>query len=206
MPYDEETKTLIINQNSICVDLDYWVNKVILKFTLNKNYIKKPIYTDKSNFINNSFISLLFNEEFDNDSYIYLYSEVIDKESWNQNYKSRLMLFPNTSGLFKPSNTNTEFDFNIFDLKSDDLSLLDILLSYKNNNTVDISIINFEALTTKLSKLIYFYLDLKLNNNYSNYVFNIESESLGFKNLLEDFYELFLSDLIFKKISDKKIT
>jgi len=58
--------------------------------------------------------------------------------------------------------------------------------------------VRYDILGTKLSKLIYLYLDLKIYNNYSHYDNNLIVSS---GRLLESCYEVYVLDQIYKIIS-----
>jgi len=60
-------------------------------------------------------------------------------------------------------------DFNIFQITVGEKQMLDLLLDFRMNRPVDLTKVIYNDLTSSLSKLIYIYLDLEINNNYENY-------------------------------------
>jgi hypothetical protein len=129
------------------------------------------------------------------------------------------MIYPTTSQYYEISDsTNGE---NLFLLENDDFELLNCLLSYRNitDSTSSINIIdstsntffdidsntlstNYNILNTNLSKLIYIYLKLKIDNDISIYS-NLTSPISDVNNVLENFYESFIVDKIFIYLSSQ---
>ena len=79
--------------------------------------------------------------------------------------------------------------------------MLDLLLTYRTDSTavINLSSIIYENLSTPLSKLIYIYLNFKINNDYTEFDNSIPLSSSV--QVLENFYESYLVDTIFKHIS-----
>ena len=99
---------------------------------------------------------------------------------------------------------------NVFNLQQDDLTLLDALLQFRTDSTsvtiIDSAITLLDSttnilyatygnLSTYLSKLIFLYLDLEINSNFSNYD-NTSLVSNG--DPLTTLYEFYLIDKYFE--------
>jgi hypothetical protein len=162
-------------------------------------------------------VELLCNENFPYDSYTYLYKNEDRRQCWPTITRQRLMIYP-SSKYYIPDNSGD----NIFDLKTQDFTLLDTLLQYRHDSTsltivdsTSISLVtdstantailyaNFESLNTPLSKLIYLYLDLKIYNNYENYD-NLTLITTG--TLLETCFELKLIDEYFAFMTNREVS
>jgi len=122
-----------------------------------------------------------------------------------------LMIYPTQAKYYKCSSVG---DLNVFNLNSDDIIMLNMLMVYRkgfNIYTYDeqpyvmpFSQIDYvNDLSSTLSKLIYAYLDLRVNGKY--YYFDNENlfvKSSGVKGLLETFFELFLYENLFTYVSN----
>ena len=108
------------------------------------------------------------------------------------------------NGSCYPTDSTSVFTLNFFDLKFDDFRLLNELLIYRTDSTAaSIADIVYSDLTTNLSKLIYIYLDLKLNENY--FLYDDLTLISSSDNPLESTYECYVADEIFKFISNKEV-
>ena len=199
-------------------DLNHWIYQYVLNSKLNKYIYLIPSIINETSLPEKSFLELLFNENYNNDKYYYLYEENTLNSTWPINIRNRLMIYPTLSRYFEiTDSTNGE---NIFLLQNDDLILLNALLSYRNNPDT-ISIIdstsetsfdiltkilstNYNILSTNLSKLIFLYLKLKIYNDitiYGNLTDNISEDD----NILECFYESYVLDQIFIYVSSNSV-
>lgn len=187
----------------IIPELLFYTQNYVLNSNVNKSKI--PFTTFDGNFLegNKSFIRLLFDESWPGEfnSYRYLYREE-DKTFAPDVLRRRMMLYPTTSKYYLCDSDSTSIcNLNIFNLQPDDIYMLNNLLQYRIDSTSlnFIQIIsNYPSLSTNLSKLIFVYLNFKINEVYTNFD-SIISDS---ENILEMFYESFIGDLIFTKISN----
>ena len=119
------------------------------------------IYLDE----NKSFIRLLFDDGWQSydHNYRYLY-RVAPKTAIPQEVLLRLMVYPISARYYlSDSDDPTICNLNIFNLQPDDLMMLDKLLEYRLDATsASIIGIDYDTLTTNLSKLIYIFLDLEI--------------------------------------------
>ncbi len=186
-------------------ELLYYTNQYIMNSTANKYKIPFPPTFNSSNLgENKSFIRLLFDESWPPTltSYRYLYRYESCMNSAPSEIQSRLRLYPEHSELYVCDSDSTAVCFlNIFNLQDDDLMMLDKLLQYRIDSTsVNIVSIDYNNLSTTLSKLIYVYLAFKILHDYSYFDTSdpISEEDL----ILENFYESYLTDIIFMYISN----
>lgn len=105
--------------------------------------------------------------------------------------------------VFSPGET-TKLGYNVINIEDDDITMLELLRRYKSSETISLDNIEYNNLTTVLSKLIYQFLDLKINDNYDIIdKINILSEditNLTSRNLIELFYELYLMNECYRDL------
>lgn len=164
-----------------------------------------------------SFITMLFDECYALDYYKYLYVEIQDKLSWPAVVRRRLNVYPISARYME---INDDTGRNLFNLQTDDVTLLDALLAYRVDETslvvVDTTSIttttlvydsttglttlttSLDSLTTELSQLIFVYLDLVVNQNTLNYNSNVP---ISTDYSLQTIYELFVVDKYFEYMS-----
>jgi hypothetical protein len=165
------------------------------------NHISVPEFVSLDNSIpTNSFLRLLFDEKYDEENYTYMFSEK-NLLSFNKKIRERLNYFKIS---ILPIISDDSGNINAFNIVEDDILLLNKLLEFRLTDNSDISNINFENLSTNLSKLIFIYLDLKINSNYSSLDYiNLLSQEL---NILENLFELYLVNESHKIIKDWEIS
>lgn len=189
---------MTLSKTRVVPDLLYYANKFIVNSVANKSKIPFPPDFPIVYLVDNkSFIRLLFDETWTGDSYRYLFREEIDKLSIPSDLLRRMMVYPCTSKYYV---SDSESDENIFNLQSDDITMLDKLLQYRIDSTsATITDIVYDDLETNLSKLIYMYLDFKINLNYTT--FETSTPISTEDEPLENFFESFISDTIFIYLS-----
>lgn len=206
----------MLYSTKLIAEFQHEFNKFIAISALNK--YKLPVPTDIPDIyfiVKNSFIKLLFSEEWIYNTYFYLFMENTSRISWPSPIRTRLCIYPYSSQFFELTSDGTS-GVNFFMLEPDDLTLLDALLPYRLGETITIQESNsntfdsntntlyssFSSLTTRLSKLIFLYLKLKVMNVYSDYDnTTIISDSTS---TLEMAYETYVIDEMFKFITEKQ--
>ncbi len=205
-------------------ELQLWSNRFILHSSVNKYEVPYPLYDLTHCYPQGSFISLLFDDGYPYDYYEHLYAEKTDRLAWPWVVRQRLLIYPRSA---KYEIINTATGTNLFLLKQDDFTMLDGLLAFRvdvNDSTANdstsviliddssaaVSIVfdstsnittitaSMTTLTTELSKLIFVYLDLCLNNNTSNYD---STEPISTDHALQTIYELYILDKYFDVLS-----
>ena len=144
-----------------------------------------------------NFFALLFDNAYSDDHYVFTFSEV-DLLSFSNVIRERLK----TTGVsckFYISDSDSTFDY--FNVEGEVRILLDLLLEYRLTNSCDLSSVNYQGLENKLSKLIFQYLDLMINDNTSYFEENAFSDSDA---VLQNMYESYLLNEAHKKIKNMK--
>jgi hypothetical protein len=181
-------------------DLPVTFSKVVIRSNLNKSMIPfgSEYISDEIPF-DNSFIDVLFRDDYNFDFYRYLYRRDIERETWPSIVLTRLMLDPLNSQYFRCDGNDPNLHiYNLYALQSDDLLMIDKLLLYRNNQVTNYENINYNDLTTNLSKMIYIYLDVKIHDNNSKYLPGISMSGQG--DVLEACFEVYLVENIFNQI------
>lgn len=215
---------MTLDNTSLIPEFQHFFYNYVLRSVINKNKIPLPVDIDPIFIENESVIELLSNDIFPYNTYSYLYINQEDRLSWPSLVRHRLMIYPSSEFLIHDINGN-----NIFNLQSDDFSMLNVLLQYRHDSTSvtiigidstsdstafiivtdstsETSVIygNVDGLNTTLSKLIYLYLDLHINKNYLSYynIPNIISDGT----MLSTYFELKLIDDYFTYMSAREIS
>lgn len=207
---------MTIASTIVIPELQYWINRFVVGSAVNKNGVSAPSVIDPLYLPEKSFIELLFNDSYPWDEYNYVY-KLQEKGSWPIPISIRLNIYPASAKYYELSRDST--GENLFLLEAEELTMLDALLAYRMDSTSviiidstsDISFdstsnvlfCNYDVLINPLSKLIYLYLDLKINGNFSRYD-NTTLVSQG--TLLESFYELYVLDQFFKSTTSQYLT
>jgi len=204
-------------------ELQYWINRVVITSNLNKYQIPFPPTFDESYLPDKSFIELLFNDNYQSGSYRYLYRERSDASpcpnvGWPRPLRERANIYANSAQYYTCDSDSTNVcNVNLFNLQDDDLRMLDALAAYRSDSTGVTLIdttgsttiigseirVNYNALTTNLSKLICIYLKFKINGEYSLY--NTTTLIASSSCILELSYEAYLIEEMFNFISARGI-
>ncbi len=189
-------------------ELQAWVYEFIKGSSVNRYEIPSPVDIGDVYLSPQSFIALLFNDEYNAvlyPHYKYLYKEE-SISCWPTLVKNRIMIYPSSA---KYLAIDDDEGTNVFGLQSDDFVLLDALLAFRGDSTgvvivssvttsfdstANILYATYSNLSTTLSKLIFLYLDLEIYNNYLNYD-NLTLVSSGL--VLESLYEVYVIDKYF---------
>ena len=201
--------TTVLTSYSLVPELQHWFNRFVISSKVNKYRVPPPVDIPESYLPANSFIEMLFNDAYTQDSYEYKYTTETAPLCVPRVAATRLQVYPGSSQYLNLDPNGT----NIFNLQSDDFATLDALLAYRNDGTaltiIDSASVSFigdstsgvyvlhaslSALTTELSKMIYLYLTLKLYSRYQEYNNEILISTGG---LLQTCYESYLVDQYF---------
>jgi len=191
---------LTLSSTNVIPELQYWFESFVRTSDLNKHLTMIPS-TLPSSYLDPdmSFIRLLFDNSWPTNytSYRYLYRQETNVLSIPYVIRNRMMVYPSSAKYYVCDNDSTAIcSINIFNLRNDDIRLLDRLLSYRLDTTgTTIIDINYNSLSTNLSKLIYCYLDLKINKNYSR--FDSTTPISSSTSLLENCYEMYVAESVF---------
>jgi len=196
---------------TIIPDLQYWFNHFIVQSAVNKYNVPKPASISPELYVSvgddKSFIRLLFDDNWPSNltSYRFLYRKIESSGSWPSTARERGMIYPgNIRYYICDLDDITECEVNVFELKRDDINLLTKLLQYRIDSTGITSIgFVYGDLKTTLSKLIYRFLDLKINKKYLAYLSS--SPIANNESVLESCYEVYVVDKMFSYLSSKNL-
>jgi len=208
---------MTLTSTNLIPELQHWLNKLIVESDVNKYGIPHPVFIDDVYMPQRSFIELLFNENYIYDSYKYLYRIESNKLAIPYVAQNRIQIYPQSGRYYVLDSTGD----NLFNLTSNDLTMLNALLQYRIDatsmvlldTTTNISFSfdtsssiwilsgSIDTLITPLSKLIYIYLDFKINNNADRY----NTTSLISNDLLSYCYEIYILETIFDSVTDRGI-
>lgn len=190
-------------------ELQHWFNHFVIHSKMNKYRVPPPVDIPQEYLGPNSFIDMLFNDEYNQSSYEYRYSVETNPFCIPRVAQTRIQIYPGSSQYLNLDSSGG----NVFGLVSDDFATLDALLAFRNDGTaltvidstavsyvsdssagIYILYASYNALTTELSKMIYLYLILELYGRFQDYNNDQIITSGG---LLETCYESYLIDKYF---------
>jgi len=204
--------TTVLTSYSLVPELQHFFNRFVVNSQLNKYLISPPVDIPELYMPANSFIDMLFNDDYSKSSYEYRYIDEANPFCIPRIAYNRIQIYAGSSTYLVLEPTGD----NIFNLQQHDFYLLDALLAYRNGAIdatsliiIDSSVVSFtvdttagiyiltaslSALQTKLSQLIYLYLILKVQDKYQDY----NNESLITDGgMLNSCYEAYLIDQYF---------
>lgn len=206
----------VLTSYSLVPELQHWFNHFVINSKVNKYRVPPPVDISELYLGDNSFIEMLFNDNYSELSYEYRYEMESNAFCIPRVVFNRMQVYPAASQYLRLDPNGDD----IFNLQPDDFALLDALLAYRIDGTsltvVDSTAVTFicdatanicilsaslEALTTELSKMIYLYLILKLYGRFEEY----NNESLiSSGGLLESCYEAYLVDQYFCFMTERE--
>lgn len=172
----------------------YWKNNSNIPLY---NYIKLPTITTDISVINrNSFLEVLFNNDFDSSGRDIVYTfKMLDPTFLTKEEYRRLKY---TDRIIRPFITDSTgvFDlFNLTDTSSVERNLIEQLKNYREGQSVDISGYNYEDLPSTFSQLLYNYLNIHSNNMLINInVWPVVDES---NTLIEKLFNVYMNSEIY---------
>ncbi len=226
--------TTVLTSYTVVPELQHWYHDFLVnKSIVGKDRIPPPTDIPELYMPTNSFIEMLFNDNYCKDSYEYryIYNQQGGMMCVPRVVFDRMQIYP---GSFQYVEIDPTGD-NIFGLQQDDLTLLNALLEFRKltcdttadlvcgldatdafslqvidgtgvnfvcDTTANICILttSLASLSTTLSKLIYLYLDFKVNGDFSKYNNEIIVSNCQ---LLETCYESYLIDQYYKCMSSR---
>jgi hypothetical protein len=170
----------------------------VKKTTLNKDEIPFPVQLERTDlYEDRSFIRLLFDDDWPatHNHYYICYHERACKENWPAIVQTRANIYPRTSSYWVACDCTASFAINIFNLGSEEVSMLDQLLIYRLNPCTYSLTINYSTLTSNLGKMIWIYLNFKVNEEYSK--IDTTTPIASSDNTLENMYECYIIENVF---------
>ena len=122
---------MTLSSTKLVPELQYYFEKFIRFSIINKSQIPAPVTIEDTYIPEQSFIELLFNDDYPYTSYKYHYTESPSRSTIPLEYLDRIMLYP-ASGKYMELDDTGE---NLFLLQSNDFTMLDALLSYRIDST-----------------------------------------------------------------------
>jgi hypothetical protein len=193
-------------------ELQHWFHNFVIESEVNKDLVPPPVDIAEQYMPENSFIEMLFNDNYSKTSYDYHYIKETNFGCIPRSASSRLQVYPCSWQYITLDPTGD----NVFGLKAHDFVLLDALLAFRNGATDSTSLIlidssaisfvadttaniyilnaNYNALNTRLSKLIYLYLRLETLDDFELYNNDLLVSDGG---LIESCFEAYLIDKYF---------
>ena len=146
-----------------------------------------------------SLFALLFSNAFSQSEYHYLFS-VISSNNLDIASRERIRSSRHTITCYVTSDDdNAE---NLLSISDETITMLDLLLNYRLNLSVDLSSIIYANLENILSKLIYIYLDLMLNNHYNNIINILQPLVNSSNDIIIKLYCTYIINESYKKIKN----
>lgn len=203
---------ICLTSYSLIPELQHWFNLFVVNSEVNKDLVPPPVNIAEQFMPENSFIEMLFNDNYSKQSYDYRYIEEVNMGCIPRSAISRLQIYPGSWRYLVLDESGT----NIFNLQAVDFTTLDALLAFRNGATDSTSLIlidstaasfvedstagiyilygDYNSFSTLLSKLIYLYLRLETLDDFSLY----NNEALvSSGTLIESCFEAYLIDKYF---------
>jgi hypothetical protein len=202
---------------SLVNELQHWFSKAVIYRNLNKDKIPYPVQIPTVYLKPKSFIQLLFDESYPFTEYDYFFQDIEAKSKWPSVVRERITIYASAKMYEICDSTNA---LNLFFLQADDLTLLNALLAYRIDPTrltlVDSTSVilvdstatitlyaSLDALSTNLSKLIWVYLKLKIDEDTSVYdTTTLISQPFE---VLQSCYEAFVIELYFDFVAAREV-
>ena len=211
--------TTVLTSYSLVPELQHWFHHFVINSEINKNLISPPVDIAELYMPQNSFIEMLFNDNYSESSYEYRYVQETNVGCVPRSALARIQIYP---GSWQYLALDLDGD-NIFSLQPHDFALLDALLAFRvsGNDSTSVTLIDstsveffqdstagitilyggYELLQTNLSKLIYLYLRLETLDDFTLYNNNLLVSSGG---LLETCYEAYLINKYFTFMTQRQ--
>lgn len=196
-------------------ELQHWFYDFVINSIVNKYVVPAPVDIAVAWMPVGSFIEMLFNEDYNESTYEYRFKGGTSNSGWPEVVRTRSMIYGAAADYLQLDPTGD----NVFLLQQDDFTLLDTLLAYRQDSTgvtiIDSTgtavfdvisgtlTVNYNILSTDLSKLIYLYLKLKIYGDYSRY--NNLATISDTTSVLNNMFELVLIDEYFNTVSNRYI-
>jgi len=216
-----------VNGTIVVPELQNYYTKFISSSQLNKNQISHSVRICESFMSKNSFLRLIFDDNWPNiyKSYRYLYRRDENVGGWPDIIKDRTMVYPTSTQYYSSDSDSTAIcNINAFNLSNNDLVLLDALLKFRltdstslividstsvidpifidstSSDTTAVLTVNYSKLS-RFSKLVFLYLNLEVNKDISYY--NDTTLISSSHSVLESTYESYVLEKMFVFIADK---
>ena len=197
-----------------CPELNYWIYKLSLKTPVNEKMFKIPIKIDGRWECRGTVLDLLFNDSFNVPTYSFHYKAApfytmddhIIRRRLSMHLPATIEIWLADDPQFSTYFIDNPISYNFFDITPEEENMLDLLLTYRiqsdsTDATTELNVIAWDNLDSSLSKMIYCYLQMVVNNNLTYY--NINENLADESRLLELVYEKYLIDSYFQYMENK---
>ena len=195
---------------NIIPELNLWIYQRYFEGPINEISYDFPTEVDSSKWgTSDSIINLLFNDTFNSTSYKYFYRPIDFTYMNDTILMNRLSAHRSEVNIYDCISSTRNIwklglsEENIFNVTSEEIELLDILLDYRINGTdssSEIDIIVYDELESSFSKLIYVYLELMINSNVS--IYSTDTLLADSDRFIELIYEKYVIDTYFRIIKN----
>ncbi len=219
--------TNIVSSAIVVGELQNYYTKFVTTGQLNKSQFPQSVRICESFLNKNSFIRLLFDESWPKyyTNYRYLYRSDENTLGWPSIIRDRVMVYPTAAKYYMSDDDSTAVcNINAFGILDNDLVLLDALLKYRltdssslividstsvtdpvftdstSADSTAVLIVNYEYLS-EFSKLVFLYLNLEVNKDYSYY--NNETLISSDTYVLRSTYESYVLEKMFRYVADR---
>lgn len=204
----------VLTSYTLVPELQHWFNHFVINSEVNRDLVPPPVDITETVMPENSFIEMLFNDNYNKTSYEYRYIAESNMGCIPRSAIARLQIYPGSWQYLTMDPTGD----NVFDLQPNDFVMLDALLAFRNGATDSTSFIfidstsisfvsdatagiyilsaNYNSLSTELSKLIYLFLRLEVLGDFSLYNNETLVTTTGC-NMIEPCFEAYLIDKYF---------
>ena len=138
---------------------DYWNSRG----EITVSQINLPVVVNEEYVCTGSIFELLFNIGFDHTTSMFGFGEV-SYTTFPPRIKDRLSIKANRPTCYMSDSTGD----NIKEITDEEIDMMILLLDYRDDLDVDISDLVYDNLESRLSKLVYIYLDVMVNDEYSS--------------------------------------
>lgn len=190
-------------------ELNSWLNTRAFESPIGASSYDFPTEINKDKWTTKeSVINLLFDPCFDSTTYVTTFKEIDFLKLDDRVLQNRLSIHRQTLHIYVPELSQYESMYlqsgsgeNILEFTTEELDMLDRLFQYRTTGTADLTGIIIQPehesiLDSELSKLIFLYLNLKLNSDFSQYDFS--NEIANSDRLIELMFEKFVLDSYFR--------
>lgn len=199
----------------ICIpELNCWLNKLYFESAINEGTFYFPSYITLSRWgVGNSVINLLFNECTTQTAYDYNFKYIAFSSIPEPMLQTRLSIVRSeteSAGIYVCDTTAFQdlyvdsTTYNVLQFNEEEIMMLDELLYFRANGIYDSTSfvnIDYNSLTSPLSKMIYLYLIFIVEQDYSLY--NDQYTLADSTCLVQVCFEKYLVDTYYKVISRK---
>jgi hypothetical protein len=157
------------------------------------DHVSLPETSSEFDSTNGNMFELLFSQVYDYNDSVFGFTEVAIT-TMNRMIQDRLMIkrFKPKCYISDPEGANLE------NLTAEELAMMDLLLLYRETEGTDLTNVSYGELESKLSKLIYIYLDVMVNNEYRS--IDLLDALVSTDRIIENMFEIYVVNECHKKL------